>query len=185
VHVELHHVRRAPKLRALLDGKIDAALVHTAPRTPCLAFTEVSSEPWRAVAFSEHPLAPVARRSRCGRSPATRRCSWPAREPTACASVSKRCAAAPASSRCSVARSPTSTTRRGDRALAWTLLLAPNVPEVGRLGVVDLALTDDLPPTRLWLAHRTNPAPATRAFVALARRLHRTGTLHTPSARSV
>lgn len=57
VHVELHHVRRAPTLRALLDGEIDAALVHTAPRTAFLAFTEVSSEPWRGVASSEHPLA--------------------------------------------------------------------------------------------------------------------------------
>jgi DNA-binding transcriptional LysR family regulator len=47
----------------VLGGEVDAALVHTAPRTPGLAFTEVSSEPWRAVASARHPLAgngPVA-----------------------------------------------------------------------------------------------------------------------------
>jgi DNA-binding transcriptional LysR family regulator len=62
VRVELR-APRSPKLHAVLGGEVDAALVHTAPRTPGLAFTEVSSEPWRAVASARHPLAgngPVA-----------------------------------------------------------------------------------------------------------------------------
>jgi hypothetical protein len=41
-------------------------------------------------------------------------------------------------------------------------------------------LEDDLPPARLWLAHRTDPPPATRSLVALARRLYRGGLLAPP-----
>ena len=63
--------RRAPKLQAVLDGETDVALVHSAPRTPGLAFTEVSSEPWRAVGLGEHP-SPVTARSRYARSRAPR-----------------------------------------------------------------------------------------------------------------
>src|SRR3954470_15694666 len=54
VRVELAHARRGPKLRALLDGEIDVALVHSAPRTPGLAFTEVWREPWRPVVSAAH-----------------------------------------------------------------------------------------------------------------------------------
>jgi DNA-binding transcriptional LysR family regulator len=186
VDVELHDARRASKLRAVLDGEADAALVHTAPRTPGLAFTEVSSEPWRAVVSTDHPLAsgPAIALRALARDPlvlvageGTDRlrerfqalCRDAGFDPIFGRTYPDLDDAA-----VEIARSS-----------AWTLLRAPNVPVDGRLGVVALALTDDLPPARLWLAHRTNPAPPARALVARAERLNRTGGLHEPDVPRV
>jgi DNA-binding transcriptional LysR family regulator len=66
VRVELQPQSRTPKLQAILDGEIDAGLVHSAPPTPGLAFTETSSEPWHVVVSAAHPLAsagPIALRA--------------------------------------------------------------------------------------------------------------------------
>lgn len=174
VHVELQTPERSPKLQAILDGEIDAALVHTAPPTPGVSFTEVSSEPWHVVASAEHRLAgagPIRLRDLAGdplvlvageaagagrlRAELVALCRGAAFEPTigpALASLEDALI--------EIARSN-----------GWTLLRAANARDAGRVGVVELAVEDQLPPARLWLAHRTDAAPATRSLVALARRL--------------
>jgi hypothetical protein len=57
------------------------------------------------------------------------------------------------------------------RSSAWTFLRAANARDVARVGVVELDICDDLPPARLWLAHRSDPASAIRALAAVARRI--------------
>jgi DNA-binding transcriptional LysR family regulator len=178
VRVELQSPERVPKLRAILDGEIDAALVHTAPRTPGLSFAEVSSEPWHVVASAEHRLAgtgAIELRALAGdplvlvageRSGASRLraqlialCRGAGFEPTLGPVL-----ASLEDALIEIAQSS-----------GWTLLRAANVSDVGRVGVIELAVSDELPPARLWLAHRTHAAPATRSLVALATRLRRSG----------
>jgi DNA-binding transcriptional LysR family regulator len=182
VRVELRRSRRSPKLQAVLDGETDVALVHSAPRTPGLAFTEVSSEPWRAVVAAGHALAghgPIALRALADdplvlvdgegtgrlREQLSALCLGAGFEPLFGPAQPSRDDAL-----VEIARSS-----------AWTLFRA-NVPETRRLGLAELVLEDDLPPARLWLAHRTDPTPATRSLVALARRLYRGGRLAPPPA---
>lgn len=178
VRVELQSPDRAPKLDALLDGEIDVALVHTAPPTPGLSFTEISSEPWHVATSAEHRLAgtePIKLRALAadplvlvGGEPAAANrlraelialCRGTGFEPTMGPTL-----ASLEDALIEIARSS-----------GWTLLRAANARDVDRLGVVELALSEELPPARLWLAHRTHLAPATRSLVALARRLQRRG----------
>jgi DNA-binding transcriptional LysR family regulator len=169
VRVELAHARNAPKLRAILDGEIDVALVHAAPATPGIGFTEVWSEPWQPVVSAGHPLAehdPLPLRALSGyplllvgdgmREQFAALCRDAGFEPTAGPVLANLSDAL-----VEIARSD-----------GWTLLRASNARDVERLGVVALHTEDELAPARLWLAHRTDPAPATRSLLALAARLH-------------
>jgi DNA-binding transcriptional LysR family regulator len=178
VRVELQHARRAPKLQAILDGEIDAALVHTAPATAGLSFTEVAREPWRAVVSAEHPLAasgPVELRALRGDSLVQITGETPAGDRlrdelvAVCRAAGFEPVLGPALDTLDDALIEIA------RSTAWTLLRAPNAREARRVGVVELEISDDLPPARLWLAHRSSPPPATRSLVALAHRLHGCG----------
>jgi DNA-binding transcriptional LysR family regulator len=181
VRVELRRSGRSPKLQAVLDGETDVALVHSAPRTPGLSFTEVSSEPWRAVVAAGHALAgggPIALRA-LARDPLV------LVEGEGTGRLREQLSALCRGAGFEPVFGPTQPSRDDAlveiaRSCAWTLFRAANVPDTGRLGLAELVLEDDLPPARLWLAHRTDPPPATRSLVALARRLHRGGRLASP-----
>jgi DNA-binding transcriptional LysR family regulator len=177
VRVELR-APRSPKLHAVLGGEVDAALVHTAPRTPGLAFTEVSSEPWRAVASARHPLAgngPVALAALARDPLVLVGGEGTPRLREAFLALLRGAGVEP------VLGEPLPTLDDAlveiARSRSWTFLRAPNVPGAARLGVVEIPLEDDLPPGRIWLAHRSSAPPATRSLAALAGRLHRAGTL--------
>ncbi len=174
VDVELGPSGRAPKLQAILDGQLDAALVHSAPPTPGLSFTETSTERWHVVASARHRLADTrqialraldrdplllvsgepggARRLREQLVALCRRAGF---EPTLGATLATLDDAL-----IEIARSS-----------AWTFLRAANARDVARVGVVELDICDELPPARLWLAHRSDPAPAIRALAAVASRI--------------
>jgi DNA-binding transcriptional LysR family regulator len=170
----------APKLRAILDGEIDVALVHSAPPTPGLAFTELWSEPWRPIVSAAHPraggepidlralasdpLVLVARDGPGMREQFVALCRGAGFEPTLGATYGNLSDAV-----VEIAQSS-----------AWTLLRASNARNLEHLGLVALAVRDELAPAALWLAHRSAPAPATRALLALAGRLHRAGELIPP-----
>jgi DNA-binding transcriptional LysR family regulator len=181
VRVELVRARHGPKLHAILSGEIDAALVHSAPTMPGLAFTEIWREPWRPVVSAAHrlaggetvelralahdPLVLVAGEGTGGlRDQFLALCRRAGFEPST---------------------GPTHATL-GDalveiaQSTGWTLLRASNTRDIERLGVVALSVDDELPPAQLWLAHRVDPAPPIRSLVALAARLHGEGRLVPP-----
>lgn len=174
VRVELQVPERAPKLQAILEGQIDVALVHTAPPTPGLSFTEVSHERWHVVASAEHRLA-GARAIPLGalaRDPLV----LVGGEPAGAGRLRAELAAVCRSAGFEPTIGPTLASLEDAlieiaRSSGWTLLRAANARSVGPFGVVELAVRDELPPARLWLAHRTQVAPATRSLIALARRL--------------
>jgi DNA-binding transcriptional LysR family regulator len=176
VRVELQRSPRAGKLQAVLDGEIDVAIVHTAPPTPGLSFTEISREPWRPVVSAGHPLvraAPVELRALAG-DPLV----LVSGEPAGARRLRDELVAVCRAAGFEPTLGPTLDSLEDAlveiaRSRSWMLLRAPNVTEARRVGVVELPVADDLPPARLWLAHRADPAPATRALIALARRLHR------------
>jgi len=174
VRVELQQGRRAPKLQAILDGEIDAALVHSAPPTPGLSFTEAARESWQVVASAAHPLAgagPIALHALAGdplvlvtgerpgaqrlREQLTELCRGAGFEPTLGPTLESL-----EDALIEIARST-----------SWTFLRPANARDAGRVGVAELRITDSLAPARLWIAHRTDPPPATRTFVAVAHRL--------------
>jgi DNA-binding transcriptional LysR family regulator len=176
VRIELATPRRATKLRAVLEGEVDAALVHSAPPTPGVAYTEVWSEPWRVVVASGHPRlgdAPVAL-SALAADPLV----LVAGEGTA--GVREQFVAICRDAGFAPLLAPEQATL-GDalveiaRSSAWTLLRASNARDLSRVGVAELAVREELSPARLWLAHRSRPAPATRALLALAGRRDRGG----------
>ncbi|HEX3833086.1 MAG TPA: LysR family transcriptional regulator [Solirubrobacteraceae bacterium] len=174
VHVELQQARRMPKLEAILNGEIDAALVHTAPPTPGLSFTEITCESWQVVASSTHPLAgagPIALKALAddplvlvaGDRQGTRRL----RE-----QLAALCRGAGFEPRIGpTLESLEDALIEIARSTSWTFLRAANARDAGRVGVAALRVADPLPPARLWLAHQTSPPPATRALAALAHRL--------------
>jgi DNA-binding transcriptional LysR family regulator len=181
VRVELAHVRHAPKLRAVVDGEIDVALVHSAPPTSGLTFTEIWREPWRPVVSAAHSLAggdAVALRALAGdplvlvagegttgvREQFTALCRDAGFEP-----ITGPTHANLSDALVHIAQST-----------GWTLLRASNTRDIERVGVVALTIRDRLAPARLWLAHRTEPAAPTRSLVALAARLHRAHQLIPP-----
>lgn len=186
VRVELQSPERAPKLEAILDGEIDAALVHTAPPTPGLSFTEVSSEPWHVVASTEHRLAgpdPIRLRALAG-DPLV----FVGGEPDGASRLKAQLVTLCRGAGLEPTVGPTLATLEDalieiERSSGWTLLRAANTRDLGRVGVVELALSDELGPAQLWLAHRVHVAPATRTLVALAGRLQRDG-LRAPSRES-
>jgi DNA-binding transcriptional LysR family regulator len=183
VRVELRRSRRSPNLLAVLDRETDVALVHSAPRTPGLAFTEVSSEPWRAVVAAEHALAgrgPIALRALAGDPLVLVDGEGTARLREQLSALCRGAGFEPVLGPAQPSRDDALVEIA--RSRAWTLFRAATVPETGRLGLAELVLEDELPPARLWLAHRTDPAPATRSLIALARRLHRGGRLGAPWA---
>lgn len=187
VRVELQPPTRTPKLQAILEGDLDAALVHSAPATPGLSFTETASEPWHVVAATTHPLAnrgPIALRELAGdplvlvmgevggarrlREQLLALCHGAGFEPTL---------------------GPTLATLEDAlieiaRSRAWTFLRAANARDAGRVGIVELTIDDELAPARLWLAHRADPPPATRALAAVAHRLHAAARRDRPAASS-
>jgi DNA-binding transcriptional LysR family regulator len=174
VRVELQQAPRAPKLQAILDGEIDAALVHTAPPMPGLSFTEVARESWLVVASSTHPLAragPIALKA-LARDPLVlvageREGARRLREQLA--ELSRGAGFEPTIGR--TLESLEDALIEIARSEAWTFLRAANARVAGRIGVVELAISDPLPPAQLWIAHQTDPPPATRALVAVAHRL--------------
>lgn len=175
VRVELTPPGRAPKLQAIVDGEIDAALVHSAPRTPGLSFTETASEPWHVVVSSAHPLAgsgPIALRA-LARDPLV----LVSGEPDGVDRLHDQLLALCRGAGFEPTVGPVLATLDDAlveiaRSRGWTFLRAANARDAGRAGVVELALGDHLAPARLWLAHRTDPPPATRALAAVARRIH-------------
>lgn len=181
VRVELTRARHTPKLDAVLKGEIDVALVHSAPATPGLAFTEIWREPWQPIVSASHPLAgnaAVSLRELAGdplvlvagegtiglREQFTMLCRDAGFKPTA----------GPTHANLSDALVEIA------QSTGWTLLRASNTRDIERLGVVTLDVRDDLAPAQLWLAHRTQPAPATRSLLALATRLYRENRLIAP-----
>jgi DNA-binding transcriptional LysR family regulator len=176
VRIELARSRRSSKLRAVLDGEIDVALVHSAPPTPGIAFTEVWSEAWRVVAAAGHPRAagdsvPLAVLARdplvlvAGEGTAGVRDQFVA--------ICRDAGFAPV-------LAPEQATL-GDalveiaQSTAWTMLRASNARDIARFGVVEVAVREELSPARLWLAHRDRPAAAARSLLAIAGRLDPAG----------
>lgn len=175
VRVELQPPSRTPKLQAILDGELDAALVHSAPRTPGLAFTEVASEPWHVVVASTHPLSGSGRVAL--RALADDPLVLVAGERDGARRLRDQLVALCRDAGFQPALGPTLATLEDAlieiaRSRAWTFLRAANARNAGPVGVVELAVSDDLAPARLWLAHRSDPAPATRALAAVAQRIH-------------
>ena len=178
VHVEIVATQGSSKLRAILDGDIDVALTHSAPATPGLAFTEVWREPWVPVVSAAHPLAgekhvtlgalaahPLVLVAGDGTSNMTEQfaavCGRAGFEPTLGPSYANL-----GDALVEIARSA-----------GWTMLRASNTRNVGDLGLVALPVHDDRATAVLWLAHRSDPAPAARSLLALAARLHGSGDL--------
>jgi DNA-binding transcriptional LysR family regulator len=174
VHVELQPAKRVPKLEAILNGEIDAALVHTAPPTPGLSFTEIACESWQVVASSTHPLAasgPIALHA-LARDPLV----LVAGEPQGTRRLREQLAGLCREAGFEPVIGPTLESLEDalieiSRSTSWTFLRAANARDASRVGVVALRIVDPLPPARLWLAHQAAPSPATRALVALAHRL--------------
>jgi DNA-binding transcriptional LysR family regulator len=57
VQLELARVQPKPKLQAVLDGDLDAALMRSAPPTPGIAWVQLVSQRAVAVVAADHPLA--------------------------------------------------------------------------------------------------------------------------------
>jgi DNA-binding transcriptional LysR family regulator len=178
VRVELDRAHRVPKLRAILDGEIDIGLTQSAPPTPGLSFTEIWEEPWQPIVSVEHPLAgsrPIALRSLADDPLITV-------AGQGSAGIQEQFAALCRGAGFEPAFGPAHADL-GDalveiaRSRSWTLLRASNTNDLARLGVTRQPVSDVLPPARMWLAHRSNPAPAARTLLALAARLHATGRL--------
>jgi DNA-binding transcriptional LysR family regulator len=180
VHVEIVSIPQAAKLRAVLDGEIDLALTHSAPVTPGVAFTEVWREPWLPVVSVAHPLAAqacVALEALAGHPLVT--------VGDATSGTGEQFVALCEQAGFHPTLGPTYATL-GDalveiaRTTGWTLLRASNARNVGDLGLVALTVAGDGVMATLWLAHRSDPPPATRALLALAARLHASGELLPP-----
>jgi DNA-binding transcriptional LysR family regulator len=167
VRLELVRVQPKPKLQAVLDGDLDAALTRSAPRTPGISFTVLAAQPAVAVVASDHPLAHL------GRIGLARLAPFPLaviarRDPERRrAELAARCRAA------GVEPAPGPVLASAEEVLAaiatsqaWTLSAAGSG---GQSGLVELELDDDIEPFRIWLAHRTEPRPATRRLIEVAR----------------
>jgi DNA-binding transcriptional LysR family regulator len=170
VRLELARVQPKPKLQAVLDGELDAALTRSAPRMPGLAFTELATEPSCAVVAVDHPLAgagrvalaqlapfPLAVIAR--REPERRRAELAA----ICRAAGIEPTPGPVLANAEEALTAIATSR------AWTLWAAGRNDEPARSGTVELALLDEVEPFRMWLAHRTQPSPATRRLLEIVR----------------
>ncbi|HZO79530.1 MAG TPA: LysR family transcriptional regulator [Solirubrobacteraceae bacterium] len=174
VDVELQPAGRAPKLQAILEGQLDAALVHSAPPTPGLSFTETSTEPWHVVASARHPLADAGSISL--RALQADPLALVSGDPGGARRLREQLVDLCRAAGFEPTLGPTLATLEDalieiGRSSAWTFLRAANARDVARVGVVELEVCDELPPARLWLAHRSEPAPAVRALAAVARRL--------------
>jgi DNA-binding transcriptional LysR family regulator len=170
LRLEVARVQPKPKLQAVLDGDLDAALTRSAPRTPGLAFIEVSTEPSCAVVAADHPLAgdervalaqlaafPLAVIAR--RDPERR---W-AEIAATCRAVGVEPTPGPALANAEEAFAAIATSQ------AWTLTTVGRGGDPARSGTVELALVDRVEPFHLWLAHRTEPSPATRRLLEVVR----------------
>jgi DNA-binding transcriptional LysR family regulator len=168
--LEVARVQPKPKLQAVLDGELDAALTRSAPRTPGLAFIELATEPSCAVVAVDHPLAgagrvalaqlapfPLAVIAR--REPERRRAELAA----ICRAAGIEPTPGPVLANAEEALTAIATSR------AWTLWAAGRNDEPARSGTVELALVDEVEPFRMWLAHRTQPSPATRRLLEIVR----------------
>jgi DNA-binding transcriptional LysR family regulator len=163
LRIELVRVQPKPKLQAVLDGDLDAALMRSAPRTPGIAFTLVDTQPQCAVVAADHPLAsawtialpqlapyPLAVIAR--RNPERRR-----------AEVAAMCGFEPlpgpvlASSEEVMAAIATSQ--------AWTLTAVG----AGGPGTAELDLEGEVEPLRMYLAHRTRSRPAVQSLLEATR----------------
>jgi DNA-binding transcriptional LysR family regulator len=174
VQVDLRSPERGSKLDAILAGELDAAIVHSDPRTPGLAFTALRSEPWHVVVGAAHSLlgnGPVALRALAS-SPLV----LVAGEPTGAARLREglvgmcRDAGFEPSVPPPLASLEEALIEIG-RGDGWIMLRSANLRDLDRFGVVELPLAEELPPATLWLAHRTDPAPAARTLVETAARL--------------
>jgi DNA-binding transcriptional LysR family regulator len=166
LRLELARVAPKPKLRAVLDGDLDAALTRSAPPTPGVAFTALASQPACAVVAADHPLArsghvslarlqafPLAVIAR--RDPDRRRAGLAA----VCRTAGVEPAPGPVLASAEEALAAIATSQ------AWTLTAAGE----GRSpGTLELELDDEVEPFRIWLAHRTEPPPATRRLIEVA-----------------
>jgi DNA-binding transcriptional LysR family regulator len=163
--VEVARVQPKPKLQAVLDGDLDAALTRSAPRTPGLAFTELATEPSCAIVAVDHPLADRRRVALAQLAPyplAVIARHDPERRRAELAAVCRAAGIEP---------TPGPVLANVEDALtaiatsqAWTLVAAGR-HDAARSGAVELALVDEVEPFRLWLAHRTEPSPATRRLL--------------------
>jgi DNA-binding transcriptional LysR family regulator len=164
--LEVARVQPKPKLQAVLDGDLDAALTRSAPRTPGLAFIELATEPSCAVVAVDHPLAgrgPVALAQLApyplaviARREAERR--W-AELAAICREAGVEPTPGPVLASSEEVMAAIATSQ------AWTLTAAGRHHDPARSGTVELALQDEVEPIRLWLAHRTQPSPATRRLL--------------------
>jgi DNA-binding transcriptional LysR family regulator len=166
--LELARVQPKPKLQAVLDGELDAALTRSAPPIPGLEFIELASDPGCAIVAVDHPLAghgrvalaqlapfPLAVIAR--RDPERRRAELGA----VCRAAGIEPTPGPALASAEEAFTAIATSH------AWTLTAAGHDDDPARSGTVELALEDDIEPFRLWLAHRARPSPATRRLLEI------------------
>jgi DNA-binding transcriptional LysR family regulator len=168
--LEVARVQPKPKLQAVLDGELDAALTRSAPRTSGLAFTELATEASCAVVAVDHPLAgtervalaqlapfPLAVIAR--REPERRRAELAA----ICRAAGIEPTPGPVLANAEEALTAIATSR------AWTLMATGRNPDPARSGTLELALLDEVEPFRMWLAHRTQPSPATSRLLEIVR----------------
>jgi DNA-binding transcriptional LysR family regulator len=164
--LEVARVQPKPKLQAVLDGELDAALTRFAPRTAGLAFTELATEPSCAIVAVDHPVADRGRVALAELAPfplAVIARREPERRRAELAAICRAAGIEPA---------PGPVLASAEEALAaiatsqaWTLTAAGRSGDPARSGTVELELVDDVEPFRLWLAHRTRPSPATRRLL--------------------
>jgi DNA-binding transcriptional LysR family regulator len=166
LRIELVRVQPKPKLQAVLDGDLDAALMRSAPRTPGIDFVLLATQPAVAVVAADHPLAPLGHVTLARlapfplaviarRDPDRRRAELAA----ICRSAGAEPAPGPALASAEEALAAIATSQ------AWTITAAG----YGGAGTVELELDDEVEPLRIWLAHRRDPRPAVRNLCNVAR----------------
>jgi DNA-binding transcriptional LysR family regulator len=159
LRIELVRVQPKPKLQAVLDGDLDAALMRAAPPTPGIAFTLLDAQPQCAVVAADHPLAGEGRISLRQLAPyplAVIARREPERRRAELAAI---CGFEPlpgpvlASSEEVMAAIATSQ--------AWTLTaVGASAP-----GTTELDLIEEIEPVHMYLAHRARPRAAVATLV--------------------
>ena len=155
-----------PKLQAVLDGDLDAALMRSAPPTPGIAWVQLASQRAVAVVAADHPLAGEASVTLAQLAPfplAVIARREPERRRGELAAICRAAGVEPVFG---------AILANGEEALAaismsqaWTIAADGNSGP----GTVQLDLVDEVEPLAIWLAHRAQPRRAVQHLAEAAR----------------